>query len=228
MLSRRSRGPTGPNLALLVALNATILASAVPGDAQNRTTPGQIVSYSTIHSIGIEWGISGDANHNAAVKVHYRGQGRRAWKAALPLVRVDNTHNGNAFAGSILFLAPDTTYKVMLELSDADGAARGRQIVTVATRPLPALPTRGRRFHVEPGSGWGNGSSRKPFQGIAAAQAVARPGDIFLVHAGSYAGRPTFSVPSPATTSSGWERAMARRFSSMASTLGAATSGWRA
>jgi hypothetical protein len=172
-----------------------ILASAVPSEAQNRTTPGQIVSYSTIHSIGIEWGISGDANHNATVNVHYRVQGTRAWKAALPLVRVDNTYNGNGFAGSILFLDPDTTYKVLLELSDPDGGADGRRTLTVATRPLPTLPTGGRSFHVVPGSGGGDGSSGNPFQGIAAAQAVARPGDIFFVHAGSYGGRPTFSVP---------------------------------
>jgi parallel beta helix pectate lyase-like protein len=198
---------------------------AVPSEAQNRTTPEQIVSYSTIHSIGIEWGISGDANHNATVNVHYRAQGTRTWKAALPLVRVDNTYNGNGFAGSILFLDPDTTYKVRLELCDPDeeakhrghaqdcggelaegdqaedvarGGADGRQMLTVATRPLPRLPNRGRRFHVVPGSGGGDGSSRKPFQGIAAAQAVARPGDIFFVHAGRYGGRPTFSVPGAA------------------------------
>ena len=114
MFSTRSRGPTGPDLAFLVALTAAILASVVPSEAQNRTTPGQIVRYSTIHSIGIEWGISGDANHNATVNVHYRVQGPTAWKAALPLVRVDNTYNGNGFAGSILFLDPGTTYKVLL------------------------------------------------------------------------------------------------------------------
>ena len=195
MFSGRSRGPTGPDLAFLVALTATILASAVPSEAQDRTTPGEIMSYSTIHSIGIEWGISGDANHNATVNVHYRVQGTGAWKAALPLVRVDNTYNGNGFAGSLLFLDPGTTYKVRLELSDPDGGPDGRRTLTVATRPLPTLPTGGRRFHVVPGSGGGNGSRKKPFQGIAAAQAVARPGDTFFVHAGSYGGRPTFSVP---------------------------------
>ena len=195
MFSPRSRGPIGLNLALLVALTATILARPVPSEAQDQATPGPVVSYSTIHSIGIEWGISGDANHNATVTVHYRAEGKGKWQAALPLVRLDNTYNGNGFAGSILFLDPDTTYKVRLELSDPDGGARGREMLTVATRPLPTLPKHGRRFHVVPGSGGGDGSWRRPFQGIAAAQAVARPGDIFLVHAGRYEGRPTFSVP---------------------------------
>src|SRR2546428_3689912 len=195
MFSGGSRGPTAPALALLVPLTAAILAGAVPSEAQNRTTPGKIASYSTIHSIGVEWGISGDANHNATVNVQYRAQGAPSWKAALPLVRVDNTHNGNGFAGSILFLDPGTTYKVLLELSDPDGGATGRRTLTVATRPLPTLPTGGRSFHVVPGSGGGDGSPGNPFQGIAAAQAVARPGDTFLVHAGNYGGRPTFSVP---------------------------------
>ena len=222
MFSLGSRGPGGPNLHLLLSLTATILACAVPSQAQDRTTPEQVVSYSTIHSIGIEWGISGDTNHNATVNVHYRAQGTRKWKAALPLVRVDNAYNGNGFAGSILFLDPGTTYKVLLELCDPDqepkhrghardcggelgdgdqagdfarGGSDGRRMLTVATRPLPRLPKHGRRFHVVPGSGGGDGSWRRPFQGIAAAQAVARPGDIFFVHPGSYGGRPTFSVP---------------------------------
>ena len=222
MFSPRSRGPIGLNLALLVALTATILARPVPSEAQDQTTPGQVVSYSTIHSIGIEWDISGDENHNATVNVHYRAQGTGKWKAALPLVRVDNTYNGNGFAGSLFFLDPDTTYNVRLELSDPDnktehhghaqdreaeldgddqpegvsrGGADSRRTLNVSTRPLPRLPTRGRTFHVVPGSGGGDGSSRRPFRGIAAAQAVARPGDIFFVHPGSYAGRPTFSVP---------------------------------
>src|SRR5258706_93133 len=99
MFSGRTCGHTGHHLALLVALTTTILTGAVPSEAQNRTTPGQILSYSTIHSIGIEWGISGDANHNATVNVHYRVQGTQEWKAALPLLRVDNNYNGNAFAG---------------------------------------------------------------------------------------------------------------------------------
>jgi hypothetical protein len=155
-----------------------------------------MVSYSTIHSIGIEWDISGDANHNATVTLQYRAEGTGPWKAALPLVRIDNTYNGNGFAGSILFLDPGTTYTVRLKLFDPDGGPDGPRTLTVATRPLPTMPTGGRRFHVVPGSGGaGNGSAKHPFRGIAAAQAVARPGDIFLVHAGSYGGRPTFSVP---------------------------------
>src|SRR5204863_5835038 len=95
------------------------------------TTPGQqIRSYSTIYSIGIEWDISGDSNHNATVQARYRIQGASTWKDALPLIRVDassfsilpgihTTLPGfNGFAGSILFLNPGTTYEVSLDLFD--------------------------------------------------------------------------------------------------------------
>src|SRR2546422_4697767 len=147
-------------LAFLVAGIATRLVHPVPSFAQNGVTPGQTRIYSTIYSVGVEWDLSGDFNHNATVNVQYRIQGASAWKAALPLVRVDNTYNGNGFAGSILFLDPGTTYKVLLELSDPDGGATGRRTLTVATRPLPTLPTGGPSFHVVPGSGRGDGCLR--------------------------------------------------------------------
>jgi hypothetical protein len=41
---------------------------------------------------------------------------------------------------------------------------------------------------VVPGSGGGDGSASNPFQGIEAAQNIARAGDIFLLHAGQYSG----------------------------------------
>jgi len=179
-------------LALLAAIVA-ILACPVDGVAQNGTTPGQVLTYSTIRSIGVEWDISGDANHNARVSVQYRVQGTPTWSAALPLVRVD--YNGfNGLAGSVLFLDPDTTYEVKLDLLDPDGGAASRTVM-VATRPLPALPTSGRTLHVVPGAGGGDGSAANPFKGIAAAQAVAQAGDTFLVHAGSYSGRTAFTKP---------------------------------
>jgi MYXO-CTERM domain-containing protein len=59
---------------------------------------------------------------------------------------------------------------------------------TVQTLLVPQLPTGGRTLHVVPGSGGGDGSDSNPFQGIAAADAVAQPGDIFLVRAGDYGG----------------------------------------
>jgi len=91
----------------------------------------------------------------------------------------------NIFAGSLLFLKPDTTYEVKLDLADPDGGEASK-LITVATRPIPQLPKGGRTFHVVPGSGGGAGSADDPFQGLAAAQTAASPGDVCLLHRGKY------------------------------------------
>jgi hypothetical protein len=169
------------------------------------TTPGAIRTYSTITSIGIEWAIGSDVDHDATATVEFRAAGSGAWQPALPLVRVD--YNGaNMLAGSILFLSPNTTYEVRLTLSDPDGGA-AVQIATVATRSIPTKPVGGRSFHVVPGSGGGAGSSANPFKGITAAEAVAQPGDTFLVHAGAYGGRITFTKAGTASQYVVWQGA---------------------
>jgi len=163
----------------------------------NGATPGAIRTYSTISSIGVEWDIVGDADHDATATVEFRVAGTTAWRSALPLVRVD--YNGsNRLAGSVLFLTASATYEIKLTLADPDGGA-AVQTVAVTTRPVPVMPVSGRTFHVVPGSGGGNGSSANPFRGITAAEAVAQPGDVFLVHAGSYGGRITFTRPGTST-----------------------------
>ncbi|MEJ2749681.1 MAG: hypothetical protein P8183_17510, partial [Anaerolineae bacterium] len=108
----------------------------------NNTTPGTLQSYVTANSIGFEWAISGDGDHDASVTVQYRQQGTAVWKPALSLFRVD--FNGfNMLAGSILFLDPGVTYEVQLALSDPDGGSDNRTL-TLATRSEPTLPTGGR------------------------------------------------------------------------------------
>src|SRR5439155_26021915 len=113
-------------LAFLVVGIATILVHPVPSFAQNGVTPGQTRIYSTIYSVGVEWDISGDFNHNATVNVQYRIQGASTWKLALPLVRVDNAYDGIGFAGRILSLNQDNSYYVVLDLSDQHGCAEYR------------------------------------------------------------------------------------------------------
>jgi hypothetical protein len=188
---------------------AAVLAIAFGGvrtptvNAQsNGAAAGAIRTYSTISSIGIEWDVIGDADHDATASVAYRVVGSTEWRSALPLVRVD--YNGsNMLAGSILFLSPNATYEIRLTFSDPDGGSAG-QTVTVATRPVPAMPVGGRSFHVVPGTGGGNGSSANPFRGVAAAEAVAQPGDIFVLHAGNYGGRVTFTRPGTSSASIVW------------------------
>jgi hypothetical protein len=165
----------------------------------NGTTSGGIRTYSTISSIGVEWDLIGDANHDATATVEFRAVGTVGWRLALPLVRVD--YNGaNMLAGSVLFLNQNAAYEIKLTLTDPDGGA-DQQTVVVSTRPVPTMPAAGRSFHVVPGSGGGSGSASDPFRGIAAGEAVAQPGDTFLVHAGNYGGRVTFTKPG---TSSGY------------------------
>lgn len=159
----------------------------------NDAVPGTIRSYSTISSIGVEWDLVGDTDHDATVAVEFRIAGTAGWRLALPLVRIDY-NDSNMLAGSILFLSANTDYEVRLTLTDPDGGS-DRQTIVVATRPVPLMPVFGRRFHVVPGSGGGDGSWGNPFRGIAAAEIVAQPGDVFLVHAGHYGGRITFTKP---------------------------------
>lgn len=185
-----SGNPSFPMGNILTAIMVTlfILALSASSAIASSSVPGNLYSYSTMHSIGIDWDITGDTNHNAQGIVQYRKQGQSAWKRALDLERVD--FNGyNMLAGSIFFLEPGTTYEVKLDLSDADGGADSRTI-TVTTRAIPALPTGGSTYHVIPASGGGTGTASDPFKGLASAYAVAKAGDIFLLHSGTY---PTIS-----------------------------------
>ena len=164
-----------------------ILALLISGGLSQlhaQTVPGSITTYSTIHSIGVEWNISGDGNHNATCLVEYRVNGTTIWFDAQPLFRVD-FQGYDMLAGSILFLSPNTEYQIRLTLSDIDG---GNTIETrlVRTQKVPAFPTSGQTYHVIPGTSGGDGSPGNPFQGVATAQAVAQAGDTFLLHAGDY------------------------------------------
>jgi regulation of enolase protein 1 (concanavalin A-like superfamily) len=182
-----------------------LLACATAAHAQTSTTPGQLITYSTLHSIGMEWDIAHDTDHDARADVEYRPASNGEWKPAMPLVRIDG--NGrNMLAGSVLFLTPGTEYVVRVTLLDPDGGGDSRE-VTVATRPLPVAPAGGRVFHVVPGSGGGDGSASSPFRGVAAAQAVAAAGDTFLLHGGYYGGRIVFSRPGTAGNYIAWKAA---------------------
>jgi hypothetical protein len=156
--------------------------------------PGQIRSYSTIKSIGIEWDITGDTNLDATCSVQYRRQGETAWKNFVPLFRVDfrgwygadtADRRYNMLAGSVLFLDPATAYEIRLGLRDPDGTTVDTNL-TISTRPVPAITAGGRTLHVVAGTGSGDGSVSAPFKGLAAAQTAAAAGDIILVHKGSF------------------------------------------
>lgn len=157
--------------------------------------PGELRSYATIHSLGFEWDLAGDTDHDATGAVAWRRQGGAEWTASFPLLRVDYAgwyadqtarRAFNMVAGSVMFLEPGTTYEVRLTLADPDGGGETREL-TVATRPLPTLAAPRRTLHVRPGAtGGGDGSEARPYDSAAAADAAARPGDLVLLHAGRY------------------------------------------
>jgi hypothetical protein len=157
-----------------------------------------VLEMPTLHSIGVHWIVAGDANQNAEVQMNCRVAGGE-WREMLPLVRVERgahlSEKGESsvevpagawlFAGSALFVQPDTAYELRLVLADPDGGGR-EALLQARTIAEPTAPTDAKIYHVMPGSAGGDGSALDPFRGFAAAQAHARPGTIFLLRAGSY------------------------------------------
>jgi hypothetical protein len=188
------------------------LAAAATLTAQNATRPGRFhVEHPTLHNLGFEWKIEGDANRNATVQVRFRKQGTEQWRSALPLLRIGGeriyreresmTYTvPDGFAGSILNVEPGTSYECEFTLSDPDGviAGQAQQRVTVATRTEPMPYKGGRILHVYPPDH--EGPRLEPsFIGLKAAyygegrgdwtnvrMKKAQPGDTILVHAGLY------------------------------------------
>ena len=170
--------------------------AALSGDKASQ--PGESVAEpATFHSLGVRWAVRGDANSDAVIGVRYRRSAETAWREGLPLVRTDpgsvseenRVAGGWLFAGSIVDLAPDTEYEVLLTLTDPDGGGT-QQTLHMKTGAEPREPVAMRVRHVVPASatdrGSGTGTESDPFRGLRSAQAAAQPGDLFLVHAGVY------------------------------------------
>ncbi|NND06510.1 MAG: hypothetical protein HKN87_09020 [Saprospiraceae bacterium] len=160
--------------------------------AGNPVIPGNLESYSTIHSIGFEWDITGDDNHNATCSLQYKVAGAATYISFKSMYRVD-FEGYNMLAGSILFLDPGTTYDVRLTMVDPDGG-NSTQNIQVTTRAVPRMPTNGQTYHVISGNGGGTGSAADPFQGVDAAEAFVVAGDVCLLHAGNYGNTVRFNT----------------------------------
>ncbi|MCC7509149.1 MAG: right-handed parallel beta-helix repeat-containing protein [Planctomycetes bacterium] len=182
---------------------------AAPVFAQTATTPGSIVDeIPTCHCLGFRWLISGDSDLDCTVAVEYRQAGTTVWLPAQPMLRVEPASvSGNAFdpgnllAGSVLDLQPDTDYEIRLTLNDPDGGA-SVQTRNLRTRAIPADPAAPVLKYVAPGSGGGAGSQSNPYLGLAAAQAGATAGDVFLLQAGTYSIPSTFTFNRSGTAGS--------------------------
>src|SRR6266702_6019475 len=135
-------------LALLLVCMHVDIASALTEKPMNSVKAGELViDPPTLINLGFEWVIQGDDNRNAKVEVSFRKKGDKAWKSAMPLLRLQhervfqregvfNVEMPNMFAGSILDLEENTAYEVKLVLSDPDGGG-ATKTVTVKTRAEP-------------------------------------------------------------------------------------------
>ncbi len=187
-LSLRSFAVTRLFFFLIPCLCLSLLLTALHAHA---VTSGSFRSYSTLHSIGMEWDIGDDADHDSVCAVAYKKSTDSGWRPAQPLFRVDY-EGSDMMAGSVFFLEPGTSYDVQLVLSDPDGG-NFNQNFSIQTKQVPQKNSGGRIFYVVPGSGGGSGTKADPFQGIIAAQAAAAPGDIFMLTAGTYSGESEFT-----------------------------------
>jgi len=193
------------------------LAGAAPA-AERKVTAGElVVDPPTLINLGFEWLITGDENRNARVEVSYRKKGDRDWKRAMDLMRLQgervyqsegvfNVKMPNMFAGSILDLEENTTYQARLVLSDPDGASgKTTRIVTVKTRAEPMPASGGHVYHVYPRD-WKGPKEAGSFNDLMCAynyycgggdtvtggRPRVKPGDVILVHAGTYRYHPEF------------------------------------
>lgn len=101
------------------------LAARLPSQAESATAEGAF-AIPTFHCLGLYWSPAGGAA-DRAVTVRYRAQGATAWKEALPLRYhpIAGTDEDLAdYRGSIVHLAPATTYEVELSLAGTAKAAR--------------------------------------------------------------------------------------------------------
>ena len=193
-------------LFVLVSFLATVLASAARAEDASIPVGEPVMERPTLRCLGAYWIIRGDDNRNASIAVEYRKGGQDQWRKAMPLFRVEKgAHvaeqygsalrvpaDGWLFAGSVVMLDPDPVYEMRLTLLDPDGGSI-QKVLSARTRAEPAIAKEAPRFHVVPGSGGGTGTSADPFKGVAAAQAAAKPGDMFLLHKGVYEGEFTIS-----------------------------------
>lgn len=185
-----------------------IAGSGRPEDA---AIPGAFeLERPTLICLGAWWLVKGDANRNTKIRFEYRAAGATStenadsWRHGPDFFRVDSAGiskeidkgwapppDATLYAGSIFELRPDTEYELRFTLIDPDGGGAVKTLKQ-RTRPTPQAWAEGRRLYVTPGNGGGSGSAADPFKGLAAAQAQAQPGDVFLLGKGVYKG--TFTI----------------------------------
>src|SRR5436853_2523796 len=138
--------------ALVIAI-VVVVAAASTARAQNALTITEVrTDRPTLHTIGIQVLISGDANRDAQISVRWRPTGTTDFRDAPPLFRVKpetviNWTVPEQLAGTIFDVTPGGTYDVELTATDPDGGGETRMI-PATTRGLPADPLAPRQVAV--------------------------------------------------------------------------------
>lgn len=194
------------------AAATTGAAPAAPPPPGNSVRPLDVfVEPPTLKCIGLEWRIDGDQERRASVSVQYRKSGESSWHQAMDLIRLQNERvfsnvrfdviSPNMFCGSIFDLDEDTTYQVQLTMTSPDGVlGKAVRQVEVSTRAEPMPAKDGRVFHCYPHGTPDNIKIQPAFEGFNdtynnsgsgtdmawATRPRVRPGDIIMMHAGTY------------------------------------------
>ena len=170
---------------LAASAAAGLLLAAGPALAQNAVTLTGLDLYGTMESVSIVADYSGDDNDDATGYVEYRLAGAGSFTTGHALVRLP----GNRFAGSALYLEPDTAYDIRVVLDDPDNGAAEMMEAPVATRvDAPPAPGGGTDWWVDATNGddMNAGDMGAPFATIQAAADAAGPGDTIHVLPGIY------------------------------------------
>src|SRR4051812_24926134 len=204
-----------PNIPISVKLGLVMLSLAYVFTQTPDTlvrAGAVIVEPPTTGALGVEWRIYGDTNRNASVALAWQRAGETTWRDGLPLLRLQGeaVEQGasfhyaapNMFAGSVFGLEPGTSYNLRLRLSDPDstsGTPPVERIVNARTRPTPKPATGGAVYHVYPReytgtkltpnfpslmAAYNTGANGADF--VNSFQPRVKPGDVILVHAGTY------------------------------------------
>jgi parallel beta-helix repeat protein len=158
-------------------------------DAPLPTAADALAVTPTFHAAGVRLSVTGDDNGNARAELFYRPAGTSGggpsaeWRPALPLARID----GRRFAGSLFSLTPGTEYEARVVLSDPDDESSSEMTAAFQTRAEEVLGSGGHVWHVAPNGRTGaRGGETTPLKTIQQAVDRAEPGDVVLVHPGTY------------------------------------------
>jgi hypothetical protein len=192
-----------PLTCLLRALRAFAIFALIllPARADDVTATEPVLERPTLRCLGAYWVASDGVT--ARVGLEYRRAGESAWRAGPPMFRVENGKHksekygsrldvpdgSTLFAGSVVDLEPGTAYELRLTLER--GGQKVTRTLAARTRAEPVIAADSPVRYVVPDPdrrGGGSGTSADPFRGLSAAQVAARPGDLFVLRGGAYAG----------------------------------------